>query len=343
MFLICMIHAVGYVPARWDHWLTNICFVGVLGFVLISGFYGIRFSWSKVFRLEGVGIGCATTVVAASLLFDPANRSVGQAFSEVVRLWKGYWFIHAYVVMMVLAPLTENLFRPVRPPLVPGSSHPTPSPSLVPSSSLPSSSSSSLSHVLPFLFLVYGWSFLMLVPGVQRFVPRTPGLEPFSGITLCAVYLVGRLYRALDLDSRLTARWVVPATVLAGILSACVIPPTNTWGGIFARYNSPTLLVFSVGFFWCFRKGAGQVNFEWMEKILSWVGPSIFSVYLIHCNDYGTRFFVWMGRYLTDYGCGVYLLSFILAGSAFLGGFFLDIPRRLVVRICITLVMRRWK
>ena len=44
MFFICMIHAVGYVDARWCHWLTNVSFVGVLGFVLISGFYGLRFS-----------------------------------------------------------------------------------------------------------------------------------------------------------------------------------------------------------------------------------------------------------------------------------------------------------
>lgn len=40
MFMICMVHAVGYENTRWCHWLTNISFAGVLGFVLISGYYG---------------------------------------------------------------------------------------------------------------------------------------------------------------------------------------------------------------------------------------------------------------------------------------------------------------
>lgn len=358
MYLICMIHAVGYVPARWDHWLTNICFMGVLGFVLISGYFGIRFSWMKALKLEGVGVGCAMTVIALSLPFDPANRSIAHAFNEVVRLWKGYWFIHAYVVMMCLAPLVEHLFEDCEieklrnlkfhNDQLHNATISTTTPNPKPQTSNLKPQTSTLKLVLPVLLLVYGWSFLMLVPGIQKFVPRTPGLEAFSGITLFAVYLVGRLYRSYELDSKFSVKWVVPVTLAAALVSACVIPPSNGWGGIFARYNSPSLLIFALGFFWLFRRlrrgykpqvtnyqpsttntNPSTTNYQ-LQTLLTWIGPSIFSIYLIHCNDYGYKVFGQMESWLAGHGCGSYLVFLALATSAFFGCLLLDIPRRLV-------------
>ena len=308
MFFICMIHAVGYVDARWCHWLTNISFVGVLGFVLISGYYGMRFSVAKVVRLEGVAVGCAVTVVAAVAVSDALGFSAclppfGRAWGrEVLALFKGYWFVHAYVVMTCLAPLVERAFADAQ--------------------ASPQGHRAVLSACIPFLAMVYGWSFAMLIPVVQNLVPRTEGLVPFSGVTLFAAYLVGRLYRVFDWDNLLKGRWLLPVAAACGGVS-------SLWYGLFARYNSPFLLVFAVGLFWTFRRIRVSDGFA---SALAWLTPSVLSVYLLHCNPYGYRVLGFLeGRVRSCLGWD-YAVFFVLATVAFVGGFLLDIPRRVLAR-----------
>lgn len=308
IFFICMIHAVGYVDARWCHWLTNVSFVGVLGFVLISGFYGMRFSAAKVIRLEGVAVGCAVTVVAAAAISDSFGLSAclppfGKAWgSEVLALFKGYWFVHAYVLMMCMAPLVERVFADAQ--------------------SSPQGRRAALSACVPFLAMVYGWSFAMLIPVVQNLVPRTQGLVPFSGVTLFAAYLVGRLYRVFDWDNLLKGRWLLPSAVACAFVS-------SLWYGLFARYNSPFLLVFAVGLFWTFRRVRVSAGFA---SALGWLTPSVLSVYLLHCNPYGYRAFAFLEERVRACLDWDYAVFFVLATVAFVGGFLLDVPRRLIVR-----------
>ena len=301
MFMICLVHAVGCDTSRWTHWLTNVSYAGVLGFVLISGYYGIRFSWSKVLKLEGVGIGCALTVVSAAALCDPAAFTLPHYAQEVIRLFRGYWFVHAYVALMIFSTL------------------------------------SSPATVLPFILLVYGWSFLAHLPALNRILPLTPGLEPFGGITLFAVYLVGRLYRRHDWDAKLKLRWVLPLTALCGLVVASVIPPTNHWCGVLARYNSPFLLGLALGLFWLLRRLQSPTN-PWFVRFLRLLTPSVFSIYLIHTNDYGHAVLAGLEKTLATHGFGGLPAYFIMASAAFFAGVFLDVPRRLV---CLVFKVRK--
>lgn len=308
MFLICMIHAVGYVDARWCHWIVNVSFVGVLVFVLISGFYGIRFSFFKVLKLEGVAIGCALTVVGTVALSDRLGLSsclslIEQGWlHEVLMLFKGYWFIHAYVLVMCMAPLVGLLFDEA------------------------SVSSSGRKRTLyacaPFLAIVYGWSFATMIPVVQNLMPRTEGLAPFSGVVLFAAYLVGRLYRMFDCDNLLKGCWLLPTALACAFVS-------SLWYGLFARYNSPFLLIFAIGIFWAFRHLRVSPRFAAM---LSWLTPSVLSVYLLHCNPYGYRLLGFLERQIRLCIAWDYVVFFTLATVAFIGGFILDVPRRLLAK-----------
>ena len=308
MYLICMIHAVGYVDARWCHWLTNVSFVGVLGFVLISGYYGIRFSLMKAVKLEGVAVGCAVTVVAAAAISDGLGWSACLPQSarawprEMLHIFKGYWFVHAYLVMMVLAPFVERVFADAQ--------------------ASPQGRRAALAVCTPFLVMVYGWSFAMLIPVVQNFVPRSAGLVPFSGITLFAAYLVGRLYRVFDGDRLLKGKWILPAALACGFVA-------SLWYGLFARYNSPFLLVFAVGVFWVFRRLHVPEGFT---SALRWLTPSVLSVYLLHCNSYGYRVFAFLEGRVRAHLDWDYAVFFALATTAFVAGFALDVPRRLIAR-----------
>ena len=58
MYGICLLHTVnfgGY--QKW--WLANVLYTCVVGFVFISGWFGIRFSWMKLAKLYGIGCYCA--------------------------------------------------------------------------------------------------------------------------------------------------------------------------------------------------------------------------------------------------------------------------------------------
>lgn len=296
MFMICMVHAVGCDSSRWTHWLTNLCYSGVLGFVLISGYHGIRFSWFKVLKIEGVGVGCALTVVTLAAFCDPAAFSPSHFVQEVLRLFQGYWFIHAYVVVMILA----NLSNP-----------------------------QTLKSVFPVIIAVYVWSFLAHLPGARKLFPSTPGLEFFSGITLFAVYLIGRLYRQQDWDAKLKLRWVLPVMAVCGLVVASVIPPTNTWCGILARYNSPFLLGIAIGLFWLLRR-LPSIAAPRFVKSLQWLTPSVLSIYLIHTNDYGHAALAGLEKALANVGLKGIAAYLVMAMMAFLAGLLLDIPRRFV-------------
>ena len=302
MYMICMVHAVGCDNSRWTHWLTNISFAGVLGFVLISGYYGIRFSWRKVLKIEGVGIGCALTVVTLAAFCDPSAFTPVHFVREVLRLFRDYWFVHAYVVMMIFSNLLNpSILRPFR-------------------------------VFLPVILAVYGWSFLAHLPGLNKVLPLTSGLEPFSGITLFAVYLIGRLYRLQDWDAKLRLHWVIPLTVFCGLVVASIIPPTNGWAGVLARYNSPFLLGLALGLFWLLRRLPVR-SAPWLVRSLQVLTPSVFSIYLIHCNDYGRAVFVGLEKALSIHGITGCVMFVALAAAAFVGGFTLDIPRRVVVSL----------
>lgn len=307
MYLICMIHAVGYVDARWCHWLSNVSFVGVLGFVLISGYYGIRFSLVKVLKLEGVAAGCAVTVVVLAMIMDKFGLATSQQVSvmgwarEALRIFKWYWFVHAYVVMMVLAPFVERIFADAQ--------------------ASPQGRRIALTVCTPFLVMVYGWSFAIQIPIVQSFIPRSEGLVPYSGITLFAAYLVGRLYRVFDGDRLLKGKWIIPAALAGGFVA-------SLWYGLFARYNSPFLLVFAVGVFWAFRRLRVPDGFN---SVLRWLTPSVLSVYLLHCNTYGYKVLAFLEGHVRAYLDWDYAVFVVLATTAFIGGFALDIPRRIFV------------
>lgn len=66
MFGICLLHVLffGHFDRPFVHNVLKFC---VVGFVFISGYYGIRFSWKKIVRLYGVGIYCAAVAAVISM------------------------------------------------------------------------------------------------------------------------------------------------------------------------------------------------------------------------------------------------------------------------------------
>lgn len=97
MFAVVLLHALdqgGY--AECHRGLDNLMMPGVVGFVFISGWFGIRFKWSSVLKLLGIGFGCWLTLTVVTRNFT-SSFGVG-----------GYWwFLWMYLALMALAPLVE--------------------------------------------------------------------------------------------------------------------------------------------------------------------------------------------------------------------------------------------
>lgn len=295
MFFICLIHAVGYVDARWTHWLANISYVGVAGFVLISGFYGIRFSVSKVLRLEMYAMVCAATVVFLSRIAGMSN------IGDTLSVFKSYWFVHAYVLMMCFSTLVEKLIDVYKKGLV--------------------SEREIVLAVVPVLLMVFVWSFSMRIWGLQQYIPRAEGINtPFSGIALFAIYIVGAMCRLFNIEKRMNI-WVAVLIIL-------VCAPIVAWPifcGCFARYDSAFVLMLSFALFAMFRR----IHIApYIGKVSSWLAPSVLAVYLYHCNPYGYRLFGFLERILSENGFPMYCIFFVVAFFAMIGGLMLDLPRR---------------
>lgn len=219
MLGICLLHCVhqGIYQCRP---LTMSLLFCVDGFVFISGWCGIRFSWGKVLRLHGVAAYAA--IVCALYSMAGGNCSTGAFLQTAFSLWKGFWFLHAYVLLMLVSPCINAAFELL-------------------------SEGKLLSVALPLLAIPFCWSFAHDVPLLRRFVPDTEGLSAYSGLTFVGVYVAGRLARRFEsrivillsqLQNRLLWFTQSPRSSQSGYASK-ISRSLRTWREIFSMAQLP--------------------------------------------------------------------------------------------------------
>lgn len=202
MFGICVLHAA-ITPGHGRVWLINLLCFCVDGFAFITGYYGCRFKPSKILRLLGTGVFCALICSKGDL-------------NDTVAIFKGYWFLHAYVLMMVFAPLVDNALE----------------------------KSLNLKTMLPILIAIFIWGFSPTLPILGWVAPKTAGLTGYSGLTLLGVYVLGRLYWKLGLQERMHMRYVLSSAIVLAVLCASGLN----------EYNSPTAALLAGCCFYLFGK-----------------------------------------------------------------------------------------
>lgn len=160
MFGICACHVIGqlgYLPGiRWD----KIFGCGVVGFVFISGYFGIRFRPSKFISLFGVVLICDTVVSFCSQIYG-CEATYGRVFLH--NLHSEWWFAWAYLILMLFAPLIEIAVEKI-----------------------------AVSALLPLLFLTFVWQFSLAVPCVRDAMPFAAGLQVLSFLSLIGIYFFAR-------------------------------------------------------------------------------------------------------------------------------------------------------
>lgn len=171
---------------------------------------------------------------------------------------------------------------------------------------------------MPFLLTIFGWSYLATkVPFFKDWVPSVNGFSPFSVLTFLGVYVVSRILSRVEVE-----KWKIWWIILAALVSG-----TACWVGL-CHYNSPFALIFAGSIFLLVRKL--EVRARSVERLVGWLGPSMFSVYLLHTNSAGLGLLRQVESRLMEQGWNYYAMAFVVAGAIFVGGILLDLPRRVI-------------
>ena len=185
--------------------------------------------------------------------------------------------------------------------------------------------------VYSLLFLVDAFVFITGYYGVTLTSRRLPSLSINVVYCLLVASIFNKVFYGEDiLKTMLTiwsTMWFVHAYVLFFISFA--FAPLGL-----ARYNSPIAVIMDFASFTIFNSLRLP---DWFSKRLIFIGPLLFSVYLLHSNEtVGFRIIraiiEWCNTGVT--GC------FVAAASVFVGCIILDIPRRV---ICSGIAMKCYK
>ena len=289
VFGIVLLHVItqsGYLEAggAFARKFINLLYPCVVGFVFISGWFGIKFSPGKAARLVGL------------FLFYELIFSWPCGYDSIVERILSDWFVWGYLVLMMLAPIFNAALESQK------------------------SNIAILRVGLPFLFSVYVWGYLCVVPGIRNYVPCPTGMTHMSFFSLSGIYVAARMFRLMDLE-----RYIEGARVRVCIwmLSAAIV-----FIG-FHHHNSVASFVFVACLFITF-KGV-RLNPS-LSKSIEIIAPSAFAVYLLHSSAMGRWLFKWIIRQLIEVGhIPVPLAYFLDAGLIVLACLVVDVARRMLV------------
>ena len=296
MFGVCLLHALdqgGFADAHRG--LDNLLWPSVVGFIFISGYFGMRFRLKSIIRLLGTAFYCFITVSIVSAYIG--NNGLN-GFIRTFRSCMGFsWFLWMYLGLMMASPLFETLFE------VPHDGN---------------RDNSVLVKIFPFLFLVFGWSYAATkVPILKDYIPSIIGFDVFSILTFIGVYLAARCCWYFEVDKRVSCIALSWIAVISG--SCC-------WIGIM-HYNSPAGLLFAGSIFLLFKRIKLP---NWLEVVSVALAPSMFSVYLVHTNGVVFPFIHKIEKSLiVGYHVNYYVACMIVAVALFILGVIVDVPRRM--------------
>ena len=256
MFLIVLMHCATFIDtgnhdrARLIH---VFCIFSVNAFVLISGWFGIKFSWRKVVKLLGLGLFAAIVL----FLLSPFASGNWQFAYDLG------WFGCAYLGLLFFSPILNAAIEHLR-----GESERT----------------------LRVVWSVYACAMaISWLPldglGIHLHIR---GWEAHSFNQLCFMYLTGRVLVKCEWVNTIRIRSLFVWTIgLMGVNYAWALAAGLTRGNAFLQtllvgtrgYNNPLIILLAIGVFLLFVRGRFP---HWLGRTAAFAGPSMFTVYLLH-------------------------------------------------------------
>lgn len=189
MLAICMQHAVYFSDTGAEGFEGRFWNFGVVGFALITGYYGVSFKFGRIVRLWATAFACALIAFLVGLVINQGGGYVDLLCNN--------WYLNGYTVLILLSPLLnaalDNLFN--------------------------------ISERQKFRLAMFAvialiiWSWLQELWGVRDFIPRVPGMGKQSFMALMYIYVVGRLLHQYGVP-----QVVVNHRILIVVLCLLLIP-----------------------------------------------------------------------------------------------------------------------
>lgn len=294
-FGICYLHAMttcGYSATGVGGRISYLLYSCVVGFVFITGWFGISFSIIKLLKLWGVALYAVVVVaVIDSLLHGYAG------FRFYYGLLIGNWFINGYTVLMLMAPALNYLVKGVSEGM--GAEK----------------RGEAINASVLILVLVFGWAFLKTFPHVSRWIPFSAGIEAYSGITLVGIYLAARLAHVLNVESRITP---MRLSLLLGVSLIAIMCHLSS-------YASPFAFCLAMLGFFIFKKITIGAR---VARLILFLAPTTFPIFFLHANRVGFSLMSDCETYLQRVGFNDNIVFLITGFIAFVVAFLLDVPRR---------------
>ena len=211
MLEICLLHSItqgGYVIRGLDNLLSP----SVIGFFVISGWFGIRFKPSRAFRLVAIALIYAifSTIVGCC---------IGYETKGVLSVLRGYWFVWAYLVVVLFSSLVQKCVEAIG-----------------------SSKKETLTVLIPIILCVFIWGYCAKIPMLCNVIPADSSFSPFSALTFIGAYSCVRICRASGIFDALPRKYLWTAMIGSSLF---------VYGGLY-HHNSPFAFLFAVSSFLLF-------------------------------------------------------------------------------------------
>lgn len=252
MFGICWLHCSSqggaFRETKCLYYLLRPC---VVGFVFISGYFGMRFSWRKIAKLVLLCVWCAACSLIIKNLADGSARWFDFGKDLIFAVAHGYWFVWSYILLMMVAPILDK--------------------------SVEGDANEVNQRICPLLVAVFGWSAFRHFSWGADILPASSGLDHLSVISFSAIYLVARIVRQRGYDVQLSPCQAL--SIMGGCAVFCVM-------GL-SHYDSIFCLLISVALFSLARR---IMLPSWVSRLVLFVSPSMLAVYLLHQTNGGFSF-----------------------------------------------------
>lgn len=226
---IILLHAITWGPFNCRG-LDNLGNTGVIGFVLISAWFGVKFRMSKVIKIVAIAyLSSLVSYIICTGCCHPKCLAVGAWHYACA-----CWYVWAYLLLMLLSPWVDRSIEMIG-----------------------ANRQELIRVALGTSVLLFAWGSLTTVPSIRKYVPRTAGLEELSGVMLFAVYAIARV--VFKTARPIGVRWVVCIVIVSGIF---------VYMG-FRHVFSPIAFVFAYGLFELVRRIKLPQKIAWLVCLIS--------------------------------------------------------------------------
>lgn len=287
--------------------LITVFHIGVLDFVMISGYFGIKHSWKGFTKLYGVTALYSLLGVLLKASVGGASLNVHELLTVIFPFSNGvYWFMTTYFVLYLIAPYFDMVLK-----------------------KLGNKDMVGLIALLFYVVVVYGFVFNKGL-GAGR-----------SIIAFLLMYTIGRFLhnneeRILKIPMR---RKICFGAFLVLFLLIAYLPSplTNYVKGMTFPYNSPGLYVMATLFFTVF------MGWDFKSRLINAMAASTLAIYLIHGNRYVMEYGIPFLKLLFENNSVLFniLMAFGISIAIFIACIIIDLIRKSflgllnrLVRVC---------